>query len=291
MPIRFKEVSYTYSPKTPYQYKALNNITVNIEDHKIIAIIGETGSGKSTFIQHMNGLLIPMHGEVAINDFIIKSGKKKIRNIKDIRKKIGLVFQFPEYQLFEETIEKDIMFGPINFGETKDEAKNLAQKYIKVVGLNESYLPRSPFDLSGGQKRRVAIAGILALQGHTLILDEPTAGLDPEGERELLKLFSKLNKEEHKTIILVTHNMNHVLEIADEVVVLHDTKIIAKTDPVTIFQNQKLIKETGIEPPKVYSFIYKLKKAGFDTSSITARSTEELVQQLAVVLKEKQNES
>lgn len=291
MPIRFKEVSYTYSPKTPYQYKALNNVTVEIEDHKIIAIIGETGSGKSTLIQHMNGLLIPMHGEVAINDFIIKANKKKIRNIKDIRKKIGLVFQFPEYQLFEETIEKDIMFGPINFGETKDEARKIAAKYIKVVGLSEDYLLRSPFDLSGGQKRRVAIAGILALQGHTLILDEPTAGLDPDGEKELLKLFYKLNKEEHKTIILVTHNMNHVLEVADEVVVLHNTKIIAKANAITIFKNQKLIKETGIEPPKVYNFIYKLKKAGFDTKNITARSTEELIEQLAKILKGKKHES
>lgn len=291
MPIRFKEVSYTYSPKTPYQYQALDNVSVEFEDHKIIAIIGETGSGKSTLIQHINGLLIPMHGEVAINDFIIKSNKKKIRDIKQIRKQIGLVFQFPEYQLFEETIEKDIMFGPVNFGETKEEAKKLARKYLKVVGLNEDYLSRSPFDLSGGQKRRVAIAGILALQGHTLILDEPTAGLDPDGEKELLKLFANLNKKEKKTIILVTHNMNHVLEIADEVVVLHNTKVLTKGDPITIFKNQEIITETGIEPPKVYSFIYKLQQAGFDTSKLTARSTKELIEQLSEILKEKKNES
>ncbi|MGL5268354.1 MAG: energy-coupling factor transporter ATPase [Spiroplasma sp.] len=292
MPIKFKEVSYTYSPKTPYQYQALDNITVEIKDHKIVAIIGETGSGKSTMIQHINGLLIPMHGEVAISDFIIKANKKKIRDIKEIRKQIGLVFQFPEYQLFEETIEKDIMFGPVNFGVTKEAAKNLACKYIKEVGLSESYLQRSPFDLSGGQKRRVAIAGILALEGHTLILDEPTAGLDPDGEKELLKLFFTLNKKENKTIILVTHNMNHVLEIADEVIVLHKTRILTKADPITIFKNQKLITETGIEPPKVYNFIYQLEQAGFDTSKITARSTKELIEQLATILKEtKRNES
>lgn len=292
MPIKFKEVSYTYSPKTPYQYQALDKVTVDIEEHKIIAIIGETGSGKSTLIQHINGLLIPMHGEVVVNDFVIKANKKKIRNVKEIRQQIGLVFQFPEYQLFEETIEKDIMFGPINFGETKENAKKLASKYIKEVGLSETYLQRSPFDLSGGQKRRVAIAGILALQGHTLILDEPTAGLDPDGEKELLKLFLTLNKKNNKTIILVTHNMNHVLEVADEVVVLHNTKILTKADPITIFKNQKLIAKTGIEPPKVYNFIYQLKQAGFDTSKITARSTKELIEQLATLLKErKSNES
>lgn len=291
MPIRFKEVSYTYSPKTPYQYQALDKVSVEIEDHKIVAIIGETGSGKSTLVQHINGLLIPMHGEVAINDFIIKANKKKIRDIKQIRKQIGLVFQFPEYQLFEETIEKDIMFGPVNFGETKEKAKELASKYIKIVGLPEDYLPRSPFDLSGGQKRRVAIAGILALQGHTLILDEPTAGLDPDGEKELLKLFYDLNKNEKKTIILVTHNMNHVLEIADEVIVLNNTKILTKADPITIFKNQELIEKTGIEPPKVYSFIYQLQQAGFDTSKISARSTKELIEQLAEILKGKKHES
>lgn len=291
MPIKFQEVSYTYSPKTPYQYQALDNISVEFPDHKIIAVIGETGSGKSTLVQHINGLLIPMNGQVVINDFVIKAKKKKIRDIKKIRKQIGLVFQFPEYQLFEETIEKDIMFGPINFGETKEKAKELASKYIKIVGLNEDYLLRSPFDLSGGQKRRVAIAGILALQGHTLILDEPTAGLDPDGEKELLKLFYNLNKNENKTIILVTHNMNHVLEIADEVVVLHNTRILTKGDPITIFQNQKLINETGIEPPKVYNFIYQLAEAGFDTSKITARSTEELIEQLAEILKGNKDES
>lgn len=289
MPIKFKEVSYTYSPKTPYQYQALNKVTVDIEDHKIVAIIGETGSGKSTLIQHINGLLIPMHGEVVVNDFLIKANKKKIRDIKEIRKQIGLVFQFPEYQLFEETIEKDIMFGPVNFGETKEKAKQLAKKYIKEVGLSESYLERSPFDLSGGQKRRVAIAGILALQGHTLILDEPTAGLDPDGEKELLKLFFSLNKKANKTIILVTHNMNHVLEVADEVIVLHNTKVLTKSDPITIFKNQDLISKTGIEPPKVYHFIYQLEQAGFDTSKITARSTKELIEQLSSILKEKKN--
>lgn len=289
MPIKFKEVSYTYSPKTPYQYRALKDITITIVDHKIIAIIGETGSGKSTMIQHINGLLVPMAGSVTIDDFIIKANQKKIRDIKKIRKQIGLVFQFPEYQLFEETIERDIMFGPVNFGEKKDKARELAKKYINLVGLDETYLSRSPFDLSGGQKRRVAIAGILALQGHTLILDEPTAGLDPDGEKELINLFYDLNHKENKTIILVTHNMNHVLMVADEVIVLHNTQIYKKADPITIFRDKKLIAETGIEPPKIYSFLYKLEAAGFDTSKITARSNSQLIEQLSEILSKKRN--
>ena len=284
MSIKFKEVSYTYSPKTPYQYQALKNITVEIDEHKIVAIIGATGSGKSTMVQHINGLLSPMTGFIAINDFIIKANQKKIRDIKKIRKQIGLVFQFPEYQLFEETIERDIMFGPVNFGEKKEVARKLAKKYINVVGLDETYLSRSPFDLSGGQKRRVAIAGILALQGHTLILDEPTAGLDPDGEKELINLFYELNHKEKKTIILVTHNMNHVLMVADEVIVLHNTEIYTKADPITIFKDQKLLSQTGIEPPKIYSFLYKLQTAGFDISSINARSTTQLIEQLAKLL-------
>ncbi|MBP1526380.1 MAG: energy-coupling factor transporter ATPase [Spiroplasma ixodetis] len=287
MSIKFKEVSYTYSPKTPYQYQALKDITIEIVEQKIVAIIGETGSGKSTMIQHINGLLVPMAGSVAINDFIIKANQKKIRDIKKIRKQIGLVFQFPEYQLFEETIERDIMFGPVNFGEKKDKARELAKKYINLVGLDETYLSRSPFDLSGGQKRRVAIAGILALQGHTLILDEPTAGLDPDGEKELINLFYDLNHKENKTIILVTHNMNHVLMVADEVIVLHNTQIYKKADPITIFRNKKLITETGIEPPKIYRFLYKLEAAGFDTSKITARSDSELIDQLSKILSKK----
>lgn len=289
MPVKFKEVSYIYSPKTPYQYQALTDVSLDIPDKKIIAIIGETGSGKSTLVQHINGLLIPTKGEVLVDDFLIKAKKKKIKNIKAIRKQVGLVFQFPEYQLFEETIEKDIMFGPVNFGEKKVKAKEIAKKYLKMVGLDESYLNRSPFDLSGGQKRRVAIAGILALEGKTLILDEPTAGLDPDGEKELLKLFSQLNQDENKTIILVTHNMNHVLEIADEVIVLHETKILTQGDPVSIFKNQGLITRTGIEPPKIYDFIYHLTAAGFDTSNINARSVDQLIDQLAVILKKEEN--
>ncbi|WP_339024688.1 energy-coupling factor transporter ATPase [Spiroplasma endosymbiont of Agriotes lineatus] len=279
--IKFNNVSYIYAPKSPFQFQALKNVNVWIKDHIITAIIGSTGSGKSTLIQHINGLLIPTVGQVIVGDFLIKAKQRKVKNQKLLRKSVGLVFQFPEYQLFEETIEKDIMFGPLNFGVKKDEARLKAAKYLKLVGLGQEYLTRSPFDLSGGQKRRVAIAGILAIEGHTLILDEPTAGLDPDGEEELMKLFFKFNKQNKKRIILVTHNMDHVLQYADEVVVLKNGQLYHQSVPVSLFANVRLIKEINIEPPKIFRFLQKLKDNGFDISGINARTVEDLVTQLA----------
>ncbi|WP_342224255.1 energy-coupling factor transporter ATPase [Spiroplasma endosymbiont of Asaphidion curtum] len=279
--IKFSNVSYIYAPKSPFQFQALKDVSLWIKDSIITAVVGSTGSGKSTLIQHMNGLLIPTAGQIIVGDFLIKAKQRKIKKQKLLRKSVGLVFQFPEYQLFEETIEKDIMFGPLNFGVKKDEARLKAAKYLELVGLGQEYLTRSPFDLSGGQKRRVAIAGILAIEGHTLILDEPTAGLDPDGEEELMKLFFKFNKQDKKRIILVTHNMDHVLQYADEVVVLKNAQLYHQSDPVSLFANAQLIKEINIEPPKIFHFLQKLKDNGFDTSSINARTVEDLVTQLA----------
>lgn len=279
--IKFNNVSYIYAPKSPFQFQALKNVNLWIKDSIITAVVGSTGSGKSTLIQHMNGLLIPTAGQIIVGDFLIKAKQRKIKKQKLLRKSVGLVFQFPEYQLFEETIEKDIMFGPLNFGIKKDEARLKAAKYLELVGLGQEYLTRSPFDLSGGQKRRVAIAGILAIEGHTLILDEPTAGLDPDGEEELMKLFFKFNKQDKKRIILVTHNMDHVLQYADEVVVLKNGQLYHQSDPVSLFANAQLIKEINIEPPKIFHFLQKLKDNGFDTSNINARTVEDLVTQLA----------
>ncbi|WP_342277976.1 energy-coupling factor transporter ATPase [Spiroplasma endosymbiont of Nephrotoma flavescens] len=279
--IKFNNVSYIYAPKSPFQFQALKDVNLWIKDSIITAVVGSTGSGKSTLIQHMNGLLIPTAGQIIVGDFLIKAKQRKIKKQKLLRKSVGLVFQFPEYQLFEETIEKDIMFGPLNFGIKKDEARLRAAKYLELVGLGQEYLTRSPFDLSGGQKRRVAIAGILAIEGHTLILDEPTAGLDPDGEEELMKLFFKFNKQDKKHIILVTHNMDHVLQYADEVVVLKNGQLYHQSDPVSLFANVQLIKEINIEPPKIFHFLQKLKDNGFDTSNINARTVEDLVTQLA----------
>ncbi|WP_215826456.1 energy-coupling factor transporter ATPase [Spiroplasma endosymbiont of 'Nebria riversi'] len=279
--IKFNNVSYIYAPKSPFQFQALKDVNLWIKDSIITAVVGSTGSGKSTLIQHMNGLLIPTAGQIIVGDFLIKAKQRKIKKQKLLRKSVGLVFQFPEYQLFEETIEKDIMFGPLNFGIKKDEARLKAAKYLELVGLGQEYLTRSPFDLSGGQKRRVAIAGILAIEGHTLILDEPTAGLDPDGEEELMKLFFKFNKQDKKRIILVTHNMDHVLQYAGEVVVLKNGQLYHQSDPVSLFANSQLIKEINIEPPKIFHFLQKLKDNGFDTTSINARTVEDLVTQLA----------
>ncbi|WP_342189615.1 energy-coupling factor transporter ATPase [Spiroplasma endosymbiont of Dilophus febrilis] len=279
--IKFNNVSYIYAPKSPFQFQALKDVNLWIKDSIITAVVGSTGSGKSTLIQHMNGLLIPTAGQIIVGDFLIKAKQRKIKKQKLLRKSVGLVFQFPEYQLFEETIEKDIVFGPLNFGIKKDEARLRAAKYLELVGLGQEYLTRSPFDLSGGQKRRVAIAGILAIEGHTLILDEPTAGLDPDGEEELMKLFFKFNKQDKKRIILVTHNMDHVLQYADEVVVLKNGQLYHQSDPVSLFANAQLIKEINIEPPKIFHFLQKLKDNGFDTSNINARTVEDLVTQLA----------
>ncbi|WP_338954850.1 energy-coupling factor transporter ATPase [Spiroplasma endosymbiont of Polydrusus cervinus] len=278
--ITFTDVSYVYAPKTPYEYVSLQDINVVIKPGKITAIIGSTGSGKSTLIQHINGLLIPTTGVVDANGFIITAKQKRIKNIKQLRKSIGLVFQFPEYQLFEETIEKDIMFGPVHLGESKEVARENAKKYITMVGLPLSYLERSPFDLSGGQKRRVAIAGILAMEGNTLILDEPTAGLDPEGEEDFINLFSQINKEQNKRIILVTHNMDHVLEIADEVIALKEGRVLKVGTSFEIFKDKDLLQTLLIEPPKIYNLIYQLQEKGLDLTDVNIRNIDQLAKEI-----------
>ncbi|AHF60714.1 cobalt ABC transporter ATP-binding protein [Spiroplasma mirum ATCC 29335] len=283
--IVFTNVSHVYAPKTPYEFKSLENVNLTLSPGEIIAIIGSTGSGKSTLIQHINGLLIPTTGEVNANGFIIKAKQKKIKNVKQLRKTIGLVFQFPEYQLFEETIEKDIMFGPVHLGEKKEVAQENAKKYLEMVGLPLSYLKRSPFDLSGGQKRRVAIAGILAMEGKTLILDEPTAGLDPEGEEDFIDLFNRINKEQQKRIILVTHNMDHVLQIADEVIAMKEGKVLKVGTPFDIFRNKELLEELLIEPPKIYNLIYKLQEKGLDLTNQDIRNMAQLAAEIVKMKK------
>ena len=265
MSITFKNVAHTYNEGSPFSYAALKNINLNIPEGKVTAVIGETGSGKTTLVQHLNALLLPSEGELEVLGKNIVA-KEKPKNLKALRKQVGLVFQFPEYQLFEETIEKDIIFGPMNFGVNEDEAKLIACKVLKTVGLDESYLDKSPFDLSGGQKRRVAIAGILAMDPDILILDEPTAGLDPQGTNEMMSLFKKIN-DSGKTIILVTHDMNHVLQYCDEVVVMNHGKV-EKHDTVTnIFKDSGYLNNLGIDLPIITEFILKLNNRGFNIDS------------------------
>lgn len=261
MSIEFKKLSHTYNEKSPFPYVALQDINLEIKEGGFTAIIGETGSGKSTLVQHLNALLVPTSGEVIVGDYVL-SANKKAKELKKLRKRVGLVFQFPEYQLFEETIEKDIAFGPKNFGMNEEQAKVKAREMLKLVGLDESYLERSPFDLSGGQKRRIAIAGILAFDPEVLVLDEPTAGLDPQGAKEMMNLFLKLQKDYNKTIIMVTHDMEHVLRYCEDVVILSKGKLVKTCDVISFFKDEALLKELKVTPPKVIQFKRALRDAG-----------------------------
>ena len=263
MSIKFQEVSYTYSPSSKFAFNALKNISLEFEMNKITALIGHTGSGKSTLVQQLNALLIPTSGTLEVCDFIITNDKKKNKNLKSLRKRVGLVFQFPEYQLFEETVAKDIGFGPKNFGVSEEEINDIVKKAIVQVGLDESYLERSPLELSGGQKRRVAIAGILAMNPDVLVLDEPTAGLDPNGAKAMLDLFVELNRL-GKTIIIVTHEMDYVLEYCDLCVVLNKGNIVYEGTPINLFVNDEIMNRVGIEPPLSIEFAKELKKNGFE---------------------------
>ena len=284
MSIKFQEVSYTYSPRSPFEFKALNNISLNLEMDKITAIIGHTGSGKSTLVQQLNALLIPTSGTLEVCDFIITPDKKKNKNLKALRKRVGLVFQFPEYQLFEETIAKDIAFGPKNFGVSEEEINEIVKKVIVQVGLDESYLERSPLELSGGQKRRVAIAGILAMNPDVLVLDEPTAGLDPTGAKAMLDLFVELNKQ-GKTIIIVTHEMDYVLEYCDLCVVLNKGDIVYEGTPINLFVNDEIMERVGIEPPLSIEFGKELIKNGLNINLENVREASSLSKEIITSLK------
>nr|WP_211227352.1 energy-coupling factor transporter ATPase [Mesoplasma seiffertii] len=277
--IILENVSYTYSKNSPFEFRALDNADLTLSAGIITCVIGTTGSGKSTMIQLTNGLLTTETGRTVIGDYQIPAAMKKIKEVKELRKEIGLVFQFPEYQLFKDTVEKDISFGPINMGGNKQEALAAVPKLLELVQLPADYLTRSPFELSGGQKRRVAIAGIIAMDGNTLVLDEPTGGLDPQGEDDFMKLFKRLNTEQKKRIIMVTHNMDQVLKIADQVVVLHEGKLIAKGTPFEIFSNQTMLEKIEIEPPKLYRLMYKLKAAGIDILNKQVRTVEDFARE------------
>lgn len=263
MSIRFEKVSHTYSANTPFAYAALKNIDLDIEEGKMTAIIGATGSGKTTLVQHLNALLLPTSGKITILDRTIEASVQP-KKLKSLRKDVGLVFQFPEYQLFEETILKDIIFGPKNFGVSEEEATQKAIEALRVVDLDDSYLSKSPLDLSGGQKRRVAIAGILAMDPKVLVLDEPTAGLDPQGAKQMMELFKRLNKEFNKTVLIVTHDMEHVLNYCDEVIVVKDGEIYCKEDVKAFFTRSNLLTELNILPPAVIQMKNLLSQRGIE---------------------------
>ena len=262
MSIKVENLSYFYNHKTPFEHLALKDVNLEIDSNKIIAIVGATGSGKTTLVQHFNALLLPSEGSLKINDKIITSDVKP-KGLKALRKNVGLVFQFPEYQLFEETVLKDVAFGPRNFGASESEALELAKKYLRIVNIDDEYFERSPLDLSGGQKRRVAIAGILALESETLVLDEPTAGLDPQGAYEMMQLFSRLNKEDNKTVIIVTHDMEHVLDYCEEVIVLEKGEIQGHFTVEDFFNQKDLLSNLAIEMPSLIRLREELINCGF----------------------------
>lgn len=288
MPIRIEEVTYQYQMNTPFERTALRDVNVTIPSGALVAFLGHTGSGKSTLVQHMNGLLRPTDGRVVVDDIIvtpIRTRRDKKQNLLPLRRRVGLVFQYPEHQLFEETVERDVMFGPRNFGATDAEAKERAHEALRLVGLDETLWDRSPFDLSGGQMRRVAIAGVLASRPDVLIVDEPTAGLDPIGRRDMLALFKRLREELNLTLILVSHDMDDVLAYAERVIVMERGQVAFDGDPFELFQDEVLVRRLQLDIPHVLRFARDMAPVLGETSVPLVRTEGELADWVAERLK------
>ncbi|VQQ14743.1 cobalt ABC transporter ATP-binding protein [Streptococcus pneumoniae] len=260
MGIALENVNFTYQEGTPLALEALSDVSLTIEDGSYTALIGHTGSGKSTILQLLNGLLVPSQGSVRVFDTLITSTSKN-KDIRQIRKQVGLVFQFAENQIFEETVLKDVAFGPQNFGVSEEDAVKTAREKLALVGIDESLFDRSPFELSGGQMRRVAIAGILAMEPAILVLDEPTAGLDPLGRKELMTLFKKLHQS-GMTIVLVTHLMDDVAEYANQVYVMEKGRLVKGGKPSDVFQDVVFMEEVQLGVPKITAFCKRLADRG-----------------------------
>lgn len=273
--IEINNLMHIYSPGLPFEKKAVDDISLKIEENEFIGLIGHTGSGKSTFIQHLNGLLKPSSGEIIIDGTRVdKSGS----NLTDLRKKVGLVFQYPEYQLFEETIERDIAFGPRNLDISEEEVHERVKASMESVGLDyETYKDKSPFELSGGLKRRVAIAGVLAMEPKVLILDEPTAGLDPRGRDEILSEIKNIHENRKITVILVSHSMEDVAKIAERIIVFDKGKVFLDGEPREIFRNEDKLLGVGLGIPQITSLMRTLKKRGLDINedAITVEEAKE----------------
>ena len=263
MSVIVKNLTYIYDEGMPFASKAIDDISFEIKDNDFVGLIGHTGSGKSTLIQHLNGLLKPSSGQIIVNGFNITD---KDLNLTEIRKRVGIVFQYPEYQLFEETVEKDIAFGPGNLGLDEEEISKRVRKSMEAVGLDyETYKDKSPFDLSGGQKRRVAIAGVIAMNPEVLILDEPTAGLDPGGRDEIFNLIKKLHRDNNITIILSSHSMDDMAKLAQTIIVMNHGKIEFMGTPREVFASHAArLREIGLDVPQVLELATKLRNKGFD---------------------------
>ncbi|MDU1663045.1 MAG: energy-coupling factor transporter ATPase [Peptoniphilus harei] len=273
--IEIKNLTHIYSEGLPFEKRAIDDINLKIEENEFIGLIGHTGSGKSTFIQHLNGLLKPSSGEIILDGMKVN---KSSSNLTELRKKIGLVFQYPEYQLFEETIERDIAFGPGNLDLSEEEVLNRVKSSMDSVGLDyETYKDKSPFELSGGLKRRVAIAGVLAMEPKVLILDEPTAGLDPRGRDEILSEIKNIHEKRKITVILVSHSMEDVARIAERIIVMDKGKVFLDSNPREIFRNEDKLLSVGLGIPQITSLMRALKKKGLDINedSITVEEAKE----------------
>jgi energy-coupling factor transport system ATP-binding protein len=282
MSIKIENLTHIYMPKSPFEKIALDNVSLDIKDGEFIALIGHTGSGKSTLIQHFNGLLEATSGKIIVDGVDITEKKMKLTNI---RKTVGLVFQYPEYQIFEETIAKDIEFGPRNLGLSDAEIHNRVIKSMEMVGLDyETYKDKSPFDLSGGQKRRVAIAGVVAMQPTTLILDEPTAGLDPKGRDDILDQISKLHNDYNMTVIIVSHSMEDVAKFAERIIVMNDGKVALQGTPSEVFKEVDMLENIGLGVPQVTYLVRALRKKGFNLSD-NVFTIEEAKKELLSILK------
>ncbi|WP_179395820.1 energy-coupling factor ABC transporter ATP-binding protein [Lacticaseibacillus absianus] len=262
MDITFDHVSFTYQAGTPFAGDGLKDVTTTIRDHSYTAIIGHTGSGKSTLLQHLNALLKPTQGTVTIGDLTI-TPETNNKHLRPLRQKVGMVFQFAENQLFEQTVAKDIAFGPKNFGVPEAEALALAERMVQLVGLPEEVLAQSPFDLSGGQMRRVAIAGVLAMQPEVLVLDEPTAGLDPAGRAEMMTMFAELHRTQGLTIVLVTHQMDDVADYADSVLVMDRGQLVRQGTPREVFAETEWLRAHSLGLPKTAVMAEQLAARGF----------------------------
>ena len=295
MQISLKNISYTYNYKSPYAREVLKDINLKIDEGSYTVIIGKTGSGKSTLIEHINGLLLPTKGEVAVDNILITNPQSKkerrelAKKLKILRQDVAVLFQFSEQQLFETSVLKDIIFAPLNYGVAEEKAILKAKELIKLVGLDESYLDKSPFELSGGEMRKVALCGVLALEPKVLILDEPTVALDYQSREEIMAMVKRLKEEFDMTIVLVTHNMDYVLEYADKVFVLKNGEISFEGKVEDLFLNEQVLKENSLELPEVLKF-YKKLEANNIVLDVFPRKYEELINALKNKIGSSRNE-
>lgn len=279
MEITLNDVFYSYNAGTPLENEVLRGLNLKLDSNKITAVVGRTGSGKSTFVQHLNGLLYPTRGSIHVGDTIIRSGSKRKPVLFD---KVGIVFQMPEHQLFEETVLKDVSFGPNQLGWPQDLIRAKALEALRLVGLDESFGDRSPFELSGGEKRRAAIAGVLVMEPSVLILDEPTVGLDTEGKKSLMELFLSWRKEKQRTLVIVTHDMDLLAEYAEDVIVFESGKVKLKTDPLTLFTYYRQdIEALGLKLPLALSLVEQLNAKLYTPIMVESVKKEAILAQLA----------